>query len=112
MKIELKLTSAQIAFLATVINSFVDDHKQKFISMSRQEKAAYTIAVDIADKLHNKVRILNRKVSSSKPHKISFKYHEAHGINYFVRNLKDSGHDDYFDSVALTIFIQLDQKLT
>ncbi len=118
MKIELNLTQAQILFLSAVINKFVEDCRDKVVRMSRQEKAAYTIAVDVADKLHAKARILERgfNAKSKKLYKMTFKYHEARGINYFVRTLKDCPVDDapdsyYFNSLALNIYLQLDPKL-
>lgn len=111
MKIELQLTTEQIIFLNAVVNSFVDDHKSKWTAMPRKEKAAYSIAVDVADKLHTKARTVARKAKSGKPIKMSFKYHEAQGINYFVSTLKDHEGDAYFRSVALNIYIKLDQKL-
>jgi len=118
MKIQLDITPTQILFLSAVINKFVEDSREKVVRMSRQEKAAYTIAVDVADKLHTKARFLERSFNakSNKLYKMTFKYHEAHGINYFVRTLKDSPVDgapdsSYFNSLALNIYLQLDPKL-
>jgi hypothetical protein len=118
MKIELNLTQAQILFISAVINKFVENSREKVPVMSRQEKTVYSIAIDSADKLHAKARILERgfDAKSKKKYKMTFKYHEAQGINYFVNKLKDSHVDDapdssYFNSLAQIIYLQLDPKL-
>ena len=118
MKIQLNINPAQILFLSAVINKFVEDSREKVVRMSRQEKAAYTIAVDVADKLHTKARSLEKgfNAKSKKLYQMTFKYHEAHSINYFVKTLKDCSVVDapdayYFNSLAQNIYLQLDPKL-
>ena len=112
MKIELQLTAAQIVFLSVLINKFVDDYRKQFVRMPRKEKAAYTIALDVADRLHTKSRSVERSLKQKKLFKMTFKYYEAHGINYFISTLKDNpGNDTYFDTMVLNIHGQLDQKL-
>ena len=117
MKIELQLTAAQILFISAVTNDFVARNKKTIGFKTRQEKAVYSMAMDVADKLHTKERAIERKfdANSQKLHKLTFKYHEAHCIHYFVWKLKDSpaknDNDIYFNSVASNIFSQLDQKL-
>lgn len=117
MKVELKLTAAQILFLSTVLNTFVKDNKKTIMAKTSQEKAVYSISVDVANKLHTKERAFANSFdeTSSKLYKMSFKYFEAHCINYFVRKLKDSPATDdnaiYFNSVAHNIYSQLDPKL-
>lgn len=112
MKIQLELSTEQVIYLNGILNGFVDSRKSLWATMSCKEKAAYTIAVDVADKLHAKARSASRKMNTDRLSKVSFKYHEAYGINYFVCALKDREEDIYYRSIALGIYIQLDQKLS
>jgi len=110
MKIELKLTAPQLAYLGMRFDAFCEQNKRRFPVLDRRSKAAFTIAQDVADKLHSKVRILNRG-TPKKSYKITFKYHEAHSVQYFVMSDKDNNSDNYIRTLAQNIFLELDPKL-
>jgi len=110
MKIELNLTPAQLAYLGMRFDSFCEQNKPKFNVLNRRSKATFTIAQDVADKLHTKVRALSRG-TPKKSSKITLKYHEAFSVHYFVMSDKDNQTDNYLKTLALNIFIQLDPKL-
>jgi len=110
MKIELKLTATQLAYIGMSFEALCEDNAPKFGILTRKEKASYTIAQDIADKLHNKIRAINRK-STKKLIKATFKYHEAFAINYLTQKDKDFHTDPYLKAVAQNIYSQLDPKL-
>lgn len=110
MKIEVKLTAPQLAYIAMRSHAFCEDNRPKFGILTRKEKAALTIAQDVADKLHTKARTLNRG-KPKKDHKVTFKYHEALSVNYFAFHDKDNKTDDFIRSLAQNIHSQLDPLL-
>ena len=109
MIIALKLTAAQLAYLDTFFESYCEETKIKFGTLSKEEKTTFSIAQDVADKLHTKARTANRS-AKKKEYKVSFKYHEAHAINHFI-SYDVSNDDQYISSVAQNIYSQLDPKL-
>jgi hypothetical protein len=111
MKVDIKLKAVHIAYLDACFSSYCDAYKEMFPRLSRKEKAAFTIALDVSDRLSIKARNLSRKPDNKKLHKMTFKYHEAHAINFYVFKTKDTEPDVYFRAIAQTIYNELDQKL-
>lgn len=112
MKIELKISPAQLVYVATVFEAFCEANKGKWATMTRKDKAAFTIAQDVADKLHNRARTASRPAKAGKQLKVTFKYHEALAVNSFAMHDKDKATDSFIRSLASNIYLQLDPKLT
>jgi hypothetical protein len=73
--------------------------------------------LDIADKVANKAKSLNRQASSdNKNHDISLKWHEAETLEMFLTGLNEPGEDPYSAdpysaNMSRKIISQLNQKL-
>jgi hypothetical protein len=111
MKIELKLTSDEINYLEqTTITVQAIDYRQ----LSKDKLTAFTIMLDVSDKLMAKAKQLNRKTDlfdSKKKHKISLKYHEADTLEKYVDTIREYQDDPYKANLARKIITQLNQKL-
>jgi len=76
------------------------------------KKSAYTIMLDVADKVGNKAKNVNRQLSiSKKKHDVSLKWHEAETLELFINGLIESESDAYTMNLLRKIKAQLNQKL-
>lgn len=114
MKVQLTLTAHQILYLDVALKRFVDENTPHFNALPQKEKIIVSIACDVADKLYTKAKSLGRATPKNvnKPHKITFKYHEAKAIHSFSFLAKDSEPDDFFRSVAHNIYLKTDPHFT
>lgn len=112
MKIELKLKSTQIHYLAAKLEILSIASVKEIISLPRDRKVVYTILLPVADKMAKKHIELQRSVdlfNDKKAHKVSLKYHEAHALNLMLTY--DGETDARYTHIANTINGMLDQKL-
>lgn len=111
MKIELKLTADEINYLErTTISVQAIDHRQ----LPKDKLVAFTIMLDVSDKLISKAKQLNRKADlfdTKKTHKISLKYHEADTLERYIDTFSVYQDDPYKANLARKIINQLNQKL-
>lgn len=111
MKIELKLTADEINYLErqTLMVQSVDAKQ-----LPKDKKTAYTIMLDVSDKLMTKAKQLNRKTDlfdSKKKHKITLKWHEAEILEQYIDTFSVYQDDPYKANLARKVIIQLNQKL-
>jgi len=111
MKIELKLTADEINYLDRTTITVQDiDYKQ----LSKDKRSAYTIMLDVSDKLTVKAKQINRKTDlfeQRKKHKITLKWHEAETLEQYIDVFRDYQDDPYKANLARKIMMQLNQKL-
>lgn len=111
MKIDLKLTADEINYLErTTITVQAIDYRE----LPKDKLSAYTIMLDVSDKLMVKTKQLNRKTDlfdQNKKHKISLKYHEADTLEKYVDTIWEYQDDPYKANLARKIIAQLNQKL-
>ncbi|MDN3671670.1 hypothetical protein QWY99_01140 [Flavobacterium branchiarum] len=111
MKIELKLTADEINYLErqTLLVQSIDTNQ-----LPKDKKAAYTIMLDVSDKLMTKAKQLNRKTDlfdQKKKHKITLKWHEAETLEQYIDVFSSYQDDPYKANLARKVIIQLNQKL-
>jgi Na+/phosphate symporter len=111
MKIELKLTADEINYLErqTLLVQSIDTNQ-----LTKDKKAAYTIMLDVSDKLMAKAKQLNRKTDlfdQKKKHKITLKWHEAETLEQYIDVFSICQDDPYKANLARKVIIQLNQKL-
>jgi hypothetical protein len=109
MKIKLKLSADELRFLekktCIVMAMRIND-------LPREKKSAYTIMLDIADKVMSKAKILNRQLSiDKKKHDISFVWHQAETLELFLTGFNEVETDPYDANMYRKIISQLNQKL-
>lgn len=109
MKLKLKLTSDELRFLekktCIVMAMHIND-------LPRSKKSAYTIMLDIADKVMSKGKNLNRQLSiDKKKHDVSFKWHEAETLELFLTGFQEVETDPYDSNLFRKIISQINQKL-
>ncbi|WP_300977418.1 hypothetical protein [Flavobacterium sp.] len=111
MKIDLKLTADEINYLErTTITVQAIDYKQ----LPKDKRTAYTIMLDVSDKLTGKAKQLNRKTDlfeQKKKHKITLKWHEAEALEQYIDVFSGYQDDPYKANLARKIIAQLNQKL-
>jgi hypothetical protein len=111
MKIDLKLTADEINYLErTTITVQAIDPRQ----LPNDKKTAYTIMLDVSDKLMAKAKQINRKTDlfdTKKKHKITLKWHEAETLEQYIDAFSDYQDDPYKANLARKVIIQLNQKL-
>lgn len=110
MKIELKITSAELVYIGTRMHEFVEENLPLFSTLPKKEKLIVSIALDLADKLAGKVAKANRN-PTNKAHKFTFKYHEATAIQSYTVLAKDKETDPYIKHLAHTLYLKVDEKL-
>lgn len=111
MKIELKLTAAEINYLEqqTLLVQSIDTKQ-----LPKDKKTAYTIMLDVSDKLMAKAKQLNRKTDLfdfKKKHKITLKWHEAETLEQYIDVFSVYQDDPYKANLARKVITQLNQKL-
>ncbi|WP_395060043.1 hypothetical protein [Flavobacterium sp.] len=112
MKIELKLKSMQIHYLAAKLEILSIASVKEIINLPRERKAVYSILLPVADKMakkHIEIQRSTHLFNDKKAHKISFKYHEAHALNLMLTYDVES--DVRYAHIFNTINGMLDQKL-
>ena len=111
MKINLQLNADEINYLErTTIMVQAVDYRQ----LPKDKLSAYTIMLDVSDKLMAKAKQLNRKTDlfdQKKKHKITLKYHEADTLEKYVDTFGSYQDDPYKANLARKIIAQLNQKL-
>lgn len=111
MKIDLKLTAAEINYLdgkTTLTLGIAPKELQK------DKRTAYTIMLDVADKLASKAKTINRSSTlfdAKKKHKITLKWHEAETLEQYIDAFSSYQDDEYNTNLARKIIGQLNQKL-
>jgi hypothetical protein len=111
MKIDLKLTADEINYLErqTLLVQSIDTKQ-----LPKEKKTAYTIMLDVSDKLMSKAKQLNRKTDLfdiKKKHKITLKWHEAETLEEYIDVFSVYQDDPYKANLARKIIAQLNQKL-
>jgi hypothetical protein len=111
MKIDLKLTADEINYLErqTLLVQSIDTKQ-----LPKDKKTAYTIMLDVSDKLMAKAKQLNRKTDLfdlKKKHKITLKWHEAETLEEYIDVFSVYQDDPYKANLARKIIAQLNQKL-
>jgi hypothetical protein len=111
MKIDLKLTADEINYLErqTLLVQSIDTKQ-----LPNDKKTAYTIMLDVSDKLMAKAKQLNRKTDlfeAKKKHKITLKWHEAETLEQYIDVFSAYQDDPYKANLARKVIIQLNQKL-
>lgn len=109
MKIKLKLTSDELLYLEKktyyVMSLHIND-------IQKDKKSAYTIMLDVADKVASKAKNIKRQTSvGKKKHDVSLKWHEAETLEMFVNGLMESEADPYATNLLRKIKSQINQKL-
>lgn len=107
MKIKIKLTSDELRLIAEKVSlvNTVDLHK-----LERKKKTAYSILLDILDKVVPKAQKLSRQLSiSDKKHDITLKWHEAEALEQYLLRFEETDH--YSSNMLLKVRNQLNQKL-
>lgn len=111
MKINLQLNADEINYLErTTIMVQAVDYRQ----LPKDKLSAYTIMLDVSDKLMTKAKALNRKTDlfdANKKHKITLKWHEAETLEQYVNVFSINQDDPYKANLARKIIAQLNQKL-
>lgn len=111
MKIELKLTVDEICYLESTTKEVQTiDYKK----LAKDKRTAFTIMLDVSDKLTTKAKQLIRKTDlfdQKKKHKISLKWHEAETLEQYIDAFKGGQDDVYKMNLARKIITQLNQKL-
>lgn len=80
--------------------------------LQREKKTAYTIMLDVADKVMNKAKNLNRQLTmDKKKHDISLKWHEAETLELFLTRFQEVESNPYDANLYRKIISQLNQKL-
>lgn len=111
MKIQLKLTADEINYLEcqTLLVQRINTHQ-----LPRDKKTAYTIMLDVSDKLMAKAKQLARKTDlfdARKKYKITLKWHEAETLEQYIDVFSAYQDDPYKANLARKVIIQLNQKL-
>lgn len=109
MKIKIKITADEIRFLekktCIVMAMHIND-------LPREKKSAYTIMLDVADKVMSKAKNLNRQLTiGKKKHDVSLKWHEAETLELFLTGFQEIETDPYDANLFRKIISQLNQKL-
>jgi hypothetical protein len=111
MKIDLRLTADEIFYLErqTLLVQSIDTKQ-----LPKDKKTAYSIMLDVSDKIMGKAKQLNRNQTLfdvKKKHKISFKWHEVETLEQYVDTFSTYQDDAYKANLARKIIAQINQKL-
>jgi hypothetical protein len=111
MKIELKLKADEINYLdcKTVLTMAINPNE-----LLKDKRSAYSIMLDVSDKIQAKAKTINRKTTlfdAKKTHKISLKWHEAETLEQYIDVFSTYQDDNYNKNIARKIIAQLNQKL-
>jgi hypothetical protein len=111
MKIELKFTTDELGYL---------DQKTALTlgiipkTLPKEKRTAYSIMLDVADKLASKNKTVMRSATifdAKKKHKITLKYHEAETLEAYIDAFSSYQDDEYSKNLARKIIAQINQKL-
>jgi hypothetical protein len=109
MKIKIKLSPDELRFLEKKTNTIFSISTY---DLQKDKKSAYTIMLDIADKVMNKAKNLNRQLSiGKKKHDVSLKWHEAETLELFLTGFQEIETDPYDANLFRKIISQINQKL-
>lgn len=111
MKIELKLTADEINYLErkTILTLAIAPKE-----LPKDKRMAYSIMLDVADKISTKAKSINRSTSIfdvKKKHKVSLKWHEAETLEQYIDAFSTYQDDAYNKNLARKIIAQINQKL-
>lgn len=111
MKIALKFTADEINYLErkTTLTLAIPPKE-----IPNEKRTAYSIMIDVADKMMSKAKTINRSnfvFDAKKKHKILLKWHEAITLDQYIEAFNSYDDDDYNKNLARKIIAQLNQKL-
>lgn len=111
MTVKIKLTADELRYLD---NKTCLVFAMKPTDLPNQKKAAYTIMLDVADKVMSKGKKLNRQLTitdNKKKYDVTLKWHEAETLQMYLEGFCQTEHDDYKANLVRKIISQLNQKL-
>ena len=107
MKIKIKITSDELRLIsekASLVNTI------NFQQLPRAKKTAFSIMIDIVDKVVPKAQKLNRQLSLvDKPHDLTLKWHEAEALEQYLIHFEES--DIFSINFIRKITNKINQKL-
>jgi phosphorylcholine metabolism protein LicD len=111
MKIELKLKADEINYLDSKTRLTMDINPNDLL---RDKKTAYSIMLDVSDKLHALSKKVNRSVNlfdEKKQYKISLKWHEAEVLEQYIDAFSSYQDDEFSKNIARKVIGKINQKL-
>ena len=109
MKIKIKLTTDELLYLEKKSYYVAGIHIN---DLPKEKRSTYTIMLDVADKVTNKGKSVNRQMTIGKgKHSLSLKWHEAETLEMYLRGLEQSETDHYALNIIRKVTSQINQKL-
>ena len=111
MKIELKFTADELQYLnqKTTATLSIDPNQ-----LLKEKRSAYTIMLDVADKLATKTKTVMRSATIfdiKKKHKITLKWHEAETLEQYIDTFSSYQDNEFSKHIARKVIAQINQKL-
>lgn len=111
MKIKLKVSSHEMMYLEEKIQPIVTTRPQE---MQKEQLNAFSIMLDVSDKIVGKASKLSRSVElfdNKKKHDLTLKYHEATTLEQYMVGISGVETDAFKKNLSTKLIAQLNQKL-
>ncbi|WP_281323756.1 hypothetical protein [Flavobacterium sp. IMCC34518] len=107
MKIKLKLSSDELRVISEKVSLVNTINLQQ---LGKEKKSAYSILIDIVDKVVPKAQKLSRQLAiADKPHELTLKWHEAEALEQYLLHFEES--DIFSSNLIRKVTNKLNQKL-
>ena len=114
MKIALKLSADQIAYLHSTLSDSAIVDVAAFARADRSNKVVLSIIGGVAETFEDKFKEVSRKPTlfdTKKKYKITLQYHEAFAVNTIVKERAAKERDAWRKTTANKLFITIDEML-
>lgn len=111
MKVQLQLKAAEVHYVEA---KCIQIQTMDFKVLDKDSKRAYTVILDVLDKVMSKAKTINRSQNlfdEKKKHKLSLKFHEAYYLEKFLHGPAGNETDPYKQNLSRKVLAQLNQKM-